>query len=269
MQLSSTSSIRPAAQRRDEVLRRQPGTDLEADSRGDRAAHLARVCDPRQVDDPDAVLVGTDHPLGHGERHGRLADPARPDDREQAVRRQLFGELGDDLAASDQRRQLLGQVVAPRGADRRRRPLPLLAGGHGRDEAVSLPLARLDEPPAVLPIAEHPPEGGHLELEVAFHDVGVGPDPGEQLGLADPLAGPFEQGEEDVEGAASDADGPARFQQKPLAGQDLEPVEREGGFDRGRMLLGHCSLTRCVCHHGGANISLMGPLASPNNSRPS
>ena len=42
----------PAAQRRDEVLRRQPGADLEADGRGDRAAHLARIRDPRQVDRP-------------------------------------------------------------------------------------------------------------------------------------------------------------------------------------------------------------------------
>ena len=124
--------------------------------------------------------------------------------------------------------------------------LPSRGHRHRRHEAVSLPLARLDEPPAVLSIAEDSPKGGDLEFEVSLHDVGVGPDTRKQLGLADPLARPFEKGEKDVEGTASDAKGSACLQQEALAGQDLEPVERECGFDGGSMVLGHCSLARGV-----------------------
>jgi hypothetical protein len=158
----------------------------------------------------------------------------------------LFDELRDDTVTPDQERKLLGKVVTRGDAGRHLRLLPLLAHRHGSDEAVALPLASLDEPPAVPPVAERPPKGGDLEFQIPFHDVDIGPDTSEQLGLSDPFARSFDQGEKDVEGAASDANGSTCLQQKTSAGQDLEAVERERGFDGGRMRLCHCNLARKV-----------------------
>ena len=113
---------------------------------------------------------------------------------------------------------------------------------NGGNEAVSLSLACVDEPPAILSIAQRSSERGNLELEVSFADVRIGPDPSQQLGLGDPLTGPFKQGHEQVEGAASYADGIAGFQQQSLAGKNLEVVERKNTIDRGSELFSHFDL---------------------------
>ena len=70
-----------------------------------------------------------------------------------------------------------------------------------------------------------------LELEISFSDVRVRPDSSQQLSLGDPLAGPFKQGHEEVEGAASYADGFAAVQQKSLARENLEVCERKNTID--------------------------------------
>ena len=114
---------------------------------------------------------------------------------------------------------------------RQRRSIAPISGMNGGNEAVSLSLACVDEPPAILSIAQHSSESGNLELEVAFSDVRVGPDSSQQLSLGDPLAGPFKQSHEEVEGAASYADGFAAFQQKSLARKNLEMAERKNTID--------------------------------------
>lgn len=98
----------------------------------------------------------------------------------------------------------------------------------------------------MLSVAENPPKGDHLNFEIPFHDVSVGPDTSKQLVLPDPFARSFGEGEKDIEGATSEANGFACLQQKTPARQDLEPLEREGGFDRGRTRLCHSSPEQCV-----------------------
>ena len=142
---------------------------------------------------------------------------------------------------------MLRQVMMLRINDRWRRLLCLLPDGDGRNEAVSLPRTRIDELPALLPVAEDPPKGDHLDFEISFDDVGVGPDTSKQLVLPDPLAGPFDKGEKDIKGATPEAYGFARLQQKTLAGQDLKTVERERGSNRREMRLWHCSLALAFC----------------------
>ena len=114
---------------------------------------------------------------------------------------------------------------------RQRRSFAPVSDTNWGNEAESLSLACVDEPPAILSIAKHSSESGNLELEVSFPDVRVGPDSSQQLSLGDPLAGPFKQGHEEVEGAASYADGFAAFQQKSLARKNLEMAERKNTID--------------------------------------
>jgi len=127
-------------------------------------------------------------------------------------------------------------------ADRQCRPLDPIGDADRGNEAVSLSMARVDIPPAILSIAKRSSESGDLELEISLSDVSVGPDPGQQVSFADPLARPFKQHREEVEGAASEANWLPGFQQKSLAGEKLEMVERENTIDRGCKLFSHFDL---------------------------
>ena len=79
-----------------------------------------------------------------------------------------------------------------------------------------------DIPNATLAVAEHPAQRRHLDLKITFIDVGMRPDAGDQLILGDELARPIEQCNEGIEGAAAQANGLARVQQKPLCRQQAE-----------------------------------------------
>ncbi len=49
------------------------------------ARHQAEVAEPRQINEPDAVFIFRDHPLGDGEGDRGFANTPRPDDRHQAL----------------------------------------------------------------------------------------------------------------------------------------------------------------------------------------
>ena len=64
-----------------------------------------------------------------------------------------------------------------------------------------------------------------MEAQAAFVDRHVGPDPGEQIGLADDLAGAFGEGDEDVESAAADVNRYAIPFQQPFVREQPECAE--------------------------------------------
>ena len=65
----------------------------------------------------------------------------------------------------------------------------------------------------------------HVEAQAAFVDRHVGPDPGEQIGLADDLAGAFGEGDEDVESAAADVNRYAIAFEQPFVREQPEWAE--------------------------------------------
>jgi len=179
------------------------------------------------------VLIVPHQPLGHGKCDGRLADPTWSDERQKTLSRQLLYELGDDLLASDERCQLPRQIMLIRRRLRCRWQGSALARHHDwSDKAISLSGACLDKPAAVPTITKHLPEGSDLEPEILLNDVSIRPDLRQQLILADPLARPLKQRDEDIKGAASDAERLASLEQKALAGQQSEPAEGEHRLGR-------------------------------------
>src|SRR5258708_36423741 len=74
------------------------------------------------------------------------------------------------------------------------------------DETVTLSRARFQKAATVPPVAKRAPEGGDLEFQIPFDDTGRGPDAGEQLFLADELAGSLDARDQDFRCPAADAD---------------------------------------------------------------
>jgi len=73
-----------------------------------------RIADACKIDQPNAVIIGFDALLGHGEGEGRLADPTWSSDGEQTRLRQPIRKLVDNIGPSDQRRQDVDVVSLPR-----------------------------------------------------------------------------------------------------------------------------------------------------------
>ena len=63
------------------------------------------------------------------------------------------------------------------------------------------------------PSAKRAAQRGNMELEIAFDDEGMGPDPRDQLRLADQLAGTFDESDQEIESATAETDGLVTFQQ--------------------------------------------------------
>jgi hypothetical protein len=91
-----------------------------------------------------------------------------------------------------------------------------------RNKSVAPPGIGRDIPSGTFAVAEHSAQRCHLDLKITLVDVGMRPDAGDQLILCDDLAGPIEQCNEDIEGAAAQANGIARVQQEPLCRQQAE-----------------------------------------------
>ncbi len=80
------------------------------------------------------------------------------------------------------------------GGLRFRRPR-LLCARDGRDEAIA---ASRDIDQISVAAAQGPAQDADLEFEIALLDKGAGPGAGHQLVLADHLAGPLDQGDQDI-----------------------------------------------------------------------
>ena len=86
-------------------------------------------------------------------------------------------------------------------------------------------------PPAGLSIAKRLAKAGDMNPESAIIGEGIGPDAGEELGLADKLAGAFHEYCQNIEGAAPEPNGSFIFQQQLLCRQETERPERDCPFD--------------------------------------
>jgi hypothetical protein len=69
---------------------------------------------------------------------------------------------------------------------------------------------------AALAVADGSTQGADLNLQVRFFDKGLRPGSGYQFPLADHLAGTFDQGGQDIEGAATQPHRFVAFEQEPL-----------------------------------------------------
>jgi hypothetical protein len=59
--------------------------DFQTKHRRNGADYQTGMVERRQIDQPYAVLLGGDHPLGNGKRDGSLADTSRPNNRHEAL----------------------------------------------------------------------------------------------------------------------------------------------------------------------------------------
>jgi hypothetical protein len=72
-----------------ETGKRILGAHFQAEHCGNRAWYQAGVAERRQIDQPNTLLISTDHPLGDGEGDRRFADATGPDNRDKTLLRKL------------------------------------------------------------------------------------------------------------------------------------------------------------------------------------
>ena len=214
----------------DEAGKRILGARFQAEHAGNRARYQAIVVERRQIDQPDTVLISIDHPFGGGEGHGGLSDAAGPDDRDEALLRQLRNHRCLALFAADHACCSKGQIVRRCRRGRWRRGLRWLLTTHGGDETVASSWNGDDVAMAAMAVAEGAAQSAHLNLQVRFFDVCLRPGSGDQLLLADYLSGTLDQRGKNVEGAAAEPHLPVALKQKPLLRVERERTKRDDAF---------------------------------------
>ena len=124
-----------------------------------------------------------------------------------------------------------GRLCGAADASRRRRRGPrwLLASYRG-DEIVAPSRNGDDVAIAALAVAEGAAQGAHLNLQVRFFDERLRPGSGDQFLLADHLAGAFDQGGQDVKGAAAEPHRLVALEQEPLRCKEPVRAKRDRVF---------------------------------------
>jgi hypothetical protein len=114
-----------------------------------------------------------------------------------------------------------------------------------RDKAIAASDNRGDVSVAGLAARQDTAQRGDTDLEIAFSDESLGPDPRNQLGLAHDLAGAFHKRDQEIEGTTADRDGLVTFQQQSSC---LEQSKRtKEYFELGRVILAINCLDRRSC----------------------
>ena len=184
----------------------------EAERGGSCRRHKMRIGDRGKIDEADAIPISWARGLGHGERHGGLADPARTDDRDEASFAELRREDADRVGSTYNPVRRRGQVIRRDGDRRGRRKQPL----HGRDELVAASGNVDDVAGTVAAVAESLPQHRKMDAEVAFLDEGVGPDLPDQLVLDDQFAPRLDQRDQEIERPAAKPDRPVILKEQLL-----------------------------------------------------
>jgi hypothetical protein len=193
-----------------------------------RAQHQARVAERRQIDEPDAVFITGDHAFRDVEGDRGLANAAGPDDRHQALARNSRDQRRHRFLAADHPRCRERQIVHPRRRScqgQRSSPWPIEA--YWGDEIVAPSWNGDDVAMAVLAVAEGTAQSADLNLQIRFFHERSWPGSGDQLFLADHLAGMFDQSGQDVEGAAAEPHRLVALEQKPLRCNEAERAKRD------------------------------------------
>ncbi len=212
--------------------RRQRGqVALESDGRRDGAADQAGVRGCRQVDEAHVLVEVARGVLRAGDRGGRLADAARPDDGHQApLHEAVLDERQLAVAPDDGRGQRGQRSRPPRRLDAHvARDRLALDGG---DERVALVRGVDDVARPLGAFAQRLAHGIHVESEVALVDDEVAPHPVDQLLLGDDAPRVIDQRDQEIQGAAAKPDRHAAAPQEPFLRGQLERAER--GLPPGR-----------------------------------
>ncbi len=151
---------------------------IRAEGGGERVRHQRSVGEGCEVDHADAVAERRPEPVGDRERQGRLADPARPDERDEAPALQAADDHVDERVPPDGPRDAVGQYrTVPRGRRRRLQHL----GRERADEAVPASGHRRDVAGSLAVVAESASQRGDLRPEVALVDGDAGPGASDEL----------------------------------------------------------------------------------------
>ena len=223
---------RQRRERRDQGRQRLAVTDVHAEGGGEGAGQRIGIGDLGQLDPAHALRIGVATGGEEVLREQRLAETAGADHADQTMPLDQRSQRAQVVVAAVQRRQLDRQVGALR-RHLRRRALSRASRqdddvGRGRvvvrlqrcDEAIAAPRHRRDQV-----AAEHLAQGADLRREVVLLHHEPGPDDVHQGVLADQLAGPLGQRQQQVEGAAADDCRHAVDEQAPLARLQLEAAE--------------------------------------------
>ncbi len=179
-------------------------------------------------------MIGPGQLMGRREGDRGLADAAWADDRDEAPLGQLRHQRGHDIAAPDHAAELSRKMARGLVFGRRRRLSAVHLDDDRRHKTVAPAGDVGDVASARMAVTQRPPERRHMDPEVGVLDEGAGPDPGDEIILADQLAGVLDQGDEDVEGAAAEPDRLVALQEELLCRDQMERPERHGLLGRRR-----------------------------------
>ncbi len=161
----------------------RPGYDLR---------HEMRIRERGELHQPDSVGKRVDQAARHFDGQARLARTAGPAQRHQPIRRHQLLELRDLVSATDETRQLIGQVVLVfrcaigLAVARRHRQGELVASSRHRGNGVG---------------AEDLAQCRHLHVQRCFLDHHLRPNAVEQFVLGDEMSGAIDERGQQIEGA--------------------------------------------------------------------
>ena len=195
-----------------------------AEGRGERVRHQRSVGEGCEVDHADAVAERRPEPVGDRERQGRLADPARPDERDEAPALQAADDHVDERVPPDGPRDAVGQYrTVPRGRLGRLQHL----GRERADEAVPASGHRRDVAGGLAIVAESASQRGDLRPEVALVDGDAGPGTSDELVPRHHLARSLGECHQNLERPTPERDGLVALQQQLPSGREPERPERD------------------------------------------
>src|ERR1700716_1074429 len=215
------------ANKGEEILDRTVGIDREAQRRRDRAGDERRLIECPKIDEMNRAAKLTMLGMSDRYRYGRLADAARPDDRHEALAKQLFANRLDGFVASHHPQQASGQLggsVCNAALSKRRRGC---RASNGRNEAIAATRDIGHVADAGMTIAEDLPKRGDMEAQAPLFDDEIRPDPRHQLPLADDFGCTLDERAEKVERAAAQIERDAILLEESLRREETEGTERD------------------------------------------
>ncbi len=192
----------------------------QAELRRDRAGDELRVRHCTEVHEADTAVELFEQCVRRGHGHGRLADPAGTDDRDEAIGDQIRSEGADDLIATDHARQHRRQDEAlsrrATGIFRKSRRSGCCGfAPNGCDKTVALAHDVGDIPLPTLAVAivltECLAQAVDVHAQIARVDDEVAPDARQQLLVADDIARPLDEHQQNVERTSAERERNAVF----------------------------------------------------------
>ncbi len=228
------------AQVGEQARHRIVGLHGEPEHRADDRSYQSGVAHHAEIDEQHIAGERLDQIMSDRRRHRALADAAGANDRDEARTRQLRRDRRNVTAAADHAEQSVGEVrVRDTAGDPRPRRGALTRPRDRRDETIAASRKRRDVADAVLAVAQRLAQARDVEAQAAFLHRHVGPDPGQQLPLADDLVGAGDERNQNIERARAEFHRRAVPREPSLTRDQAEGTER---YDVSRL--------RCRPRHG-------------------